>query len=328
MDIEQVKGITHTIAEKLRDIGINTVENLITYTTNELASMLNMKEEEVERFMIEAWRSKGYWFTPATELAEKMGEEEVFTTGSEAFDNLLGGGVHSRSITELIGKFGVGKTQVAYTVLVEALGSRPDITAVFFDSEKGFKDKRLKEIAAKRGYEPAELLKRVTVVPVLSSNHLMKTIKWANKLFEDERVKLLIVDSIIAPFRTDYPGREFTATRQQMLNRALHMLLSRAKAFNMAVVVTNQVVSSPQEVFSFDPLASEQPAGGNILAHTSQERIHIRKGRGDTRIVQLIDSSWLPPGECLFRITDKGIEDIEEKPRRAEAVAQKAYACA
>jgi len=313
VNIEELEGVTPAIASRLRDAGINTVENLITYTIDEVAEILGVKREEAERIMIEAWKAKGYWFTPAIEIARRIEEELVFTTGSRAFDELLGGGVRTRQITELIGRFGVGKTQTAYTILVEALGSNSDITAVFFDSERSFRDRRLREIAALRGYDSDNIMKRITVVPVLSSHHLMETIKWADKLFQDENVKILVIDSIIAPFRTDYLGRELLAPRQQMLNKTLRMLLQRAETFNMAVVVTNQVVSSPEQTYSYDPLAGESPAGGNILAHASQERIHIRKGKGNVRIARLIDSSWLPPGECMFVITDRGVEDVPEK---------------
>jgi len=37
------------------------------------------------------------------------------------------------------------------------------------------------------------------------------------------------------------------------------------------------------------------------------------------RIIKLFDSSWLPPGETTFRITEKGIEDIPEPEKTKEA---------
>jgi len=90
--------------------------------------MLGVGDDEVEEFLVEAWRRTGYWFTPAPELYKVRGEPEVYTTGSEALDNLLGGGVHTRSIKEFAGKYGVGKTQIAYIVLVNTLGER-DVAA-------------------------------------------------------------------------------------------------------------------------------------------------------------------------------------------------------
>lgn len=40
------------------------------------------------------------------------------STGSKAFDTLLGGGIESMSITEVFGEFRTGKTQIAHTLVV------------------------------------------------------------------------------------------------------------------------------------------------------------------------------------------------------------------
>ena len=40
------------------------------------------------------------------------------TTGSNALDEILGGGVETSSITELFGEFRTGKTQLAHTICV------------------------------------------------------------------------------------------------------------------------------------------------------------------------------------------------------------------
>ena len=40
------------------------------------------------------------------------------TSGSKELDNLLGGGFESNSITELIGEFRTGKTQICHTLCV------------------------------------------------------------------------------------------------------------------------------------------------------------------------------------------------------------------
>ena len=43
MNIEELEGVTPAIASRLRDAGINTVENLITYTIDEVAEILGVK---------------------------------------------------------------------------------------------------------------------------------------------------------------------------------------------------------------------------------------------------------------------------------------------
>ena len=66
-------------------------------------------------------------------------------------------------------------------------------------------------------------------------------------------VKLLIVDSIMATFRSDYCGRGELADRQQQLNQVLAQMKRCAEEWNVAVVMTNQVLT-----FSGHSVAAEQ----------------------------------------------------------------------
>jgi meiotic recombination protein DMC1 len=55
----------------------------------------------------------------------------------------------------------------------------------------------------------------------------------------------LIIDSATALFRTDFSGRGELSERQQKLGRMLSRLSKLASEFNIAVFITNQVVSDP-----------------------------------------------------------------------------------
>jgi DNA repair protein RadA len=82
--------------------------------------------------------------------------------------------------------------------------------------------------------------------------------------------EILAVDSIISLHRAEFTGRETLAEGQQRLNIMLHKLIRLAEVYNIAVVVTNQVRSQPDNFFSgtSDPI---RVAGGNVrvtLRHT------------------------------------------------------------
>ena len=64
--------------------------------------------------------------------------------------------------------------------------------------------------------------------------------------------KLVVIDSIISLHRAEFTGRGTLADRQQRLNSILHKLVRVAEIFNVAVVITNQVQSSPDTFFG-DP---------------------------------------------------------------------------
>jgi len=63
----------------------------------------------------------------------------------------------------------------------------------------------------------------------------------AQRLCEEKQYRIVIVDSIIALFRSDFTGRGELAERQQKLNQMLAKLMRIAEEFNIAVFITNQV---------------------------------------------------------------------------------------
>ncbi|MCJ7633340.1 hypothetical protein MUP77_13255, partial [Candidatus Bathyarchaeota archaeon] len=69
------------------------------------------------------------------------------------------------------------------------------------------------------------------------------------------------------------------------------------------------IQSNPQAFFG-DP---NRPAGGNILSHASTHRLYIRKGKANTRVIRVIDSSYLPEEATRFVITGSGVEDVADE---------------
>jgi DNA repair protein RadA len=114
------------------------------------------------------------------------------------------------------------------------------------------------------------------------------------------------VDSLTAHFRAEYSGRGQLADRQQRLNRYLHNLQKLAEQHNLAVYVTNQVMSDPAQMFG-DPTKA---IGGNIVGHACTFRMYIRRGKKDSRVIKLIDSPNLPDNETVFMIEESGLKDV------------------
>lgn len=140
-------------------------------------------------------------------------------------------------------------------------------------------------------------------------------VKDLGRYLNDFNAKLVIIDSIISLHCAEYLGRGTLADRQQRLNVILHKLIRLAEIFNIAIVITNQVQSSP-DIFFGDPTKA---TGWNILAHTSTYRIFLRKS-GDNRIANMTDSPYHPYSDIRFTINEKGIDDLEDHDRKLEGV--------
>lgn len=182
--------------------------------------------------------------------------------------------------------------------------------AAYIDTEGTFRPERLKQIAERFNLDPDEVCDNVIYARAFNSEHQMELITQIAAKFAEERgvYRILIVDSIIALFRSDYCGRGELAERQQKLNQMLSRLMKISEEFNVAVFITNQMQSDPGAGMSFVP-DPKKPVGGCILAHASTTRISLRKGRGETRIAKVYDSPDVCESEAVYAITEGGIQD-------------------
>ena len=156
------------------------------------------------------------------------------------------------------------------------------------------------------GANPEKALKNILVARAFNSDHQILLVDKINELIKDgEPIKLVIIDSLTAHFRAEFSGRGQLADRQQKLNRYLHNLMKLAEQHNLAVLVTNQVISNPAIMFG-DPTTA---VGGNIVAHMSTYRLYFRRGKAGSRVAKLIDSPNLPENETQFWLTQAGVKD-------------------
>ena len=133
-----------------------------------------------------------------------------------------------------------------------------------------------------------------------------KAKELADELKDTEKpVRLLIIDSATAHFRSEYVGRGTLSDRQQKINKHLHDALRFGDLNNAVVMITNQVQVRPDAFFG-DPT---RPIGGHIVGHTATFRIYLRKSKGEKRIARLVDSPNLPEAEAVFSVTKSGIRD-------------------
>lgn len=309
--IEDIPGIGPATAEKLREVGFHTVESLATATIKELMAV-GIGEKQAAKIISEARSSIALTFIKADELIKMRKNVLRLTTGSRALDELLGGGIETQTITEFYGEYGVGKSilchQLAVNVQLPVGRGGLDGGALYIDTEQTFRPEWILRMANHLGLDPDQVAQRIIYSEAYNSDHQILLLEKADKVIKENNVRLIIIDSLTAHFRSEYLGREMLAERQQKLNNHMHKLLRLARAFNAAAVVTNQVMSKPDQFFS----VGVEPVGGHVVAHTSHTRVFLRKTSGQVRIARLVSSPYLPEGERVFKITEEGIVDVPE----------------
>jgi DNA repair protein RadA len=310
--LEDLPKVGPATAQKLRAAGYHSIESVAAASSRELANATGISKERAHGLSQKAREVLQISFLTAEELLNQRKNVTRLTTNSKALDALLGGGIESQAILELIGEYGVGKTQICLTVCVTVQLPHErgglDGGVLYIDTEGTFRPERIIQIAQEMGVEHENLLKNITIGRAFNSDHQILMVEKAEKMTSDKDLKLIIVDSLISHFRAEYIGRESLTERQQKLNKHLHRLLRIAEIYNIPAIVTNQVVASPNAFFG----PPSKPAGGHILAHLSTNRVWLRKSKKNLRIAKIIDSSYLPASECRFSISEKGIEHVIE----------------
>jgi DNA repair protein RadB len=213
--------------------------------------------------------------------------------GNAVLDQLLGGGLEVRTITQFYGEPASGKSTICMIAAVTSL--RAGQTVVFIDSE-GFSIERFRQIA---GTDTEKIADRLFLFEPNDFEQQGIMIAEAEKILKVHKPGLLVMDSATALYRNDLErGRDSI----QMLTRQMIHLLGYSKRYDIPVIVTNQVyMDTVKNTFL--------GLGGTALEHISKVIIRLEKtDRIGFRRARLVKHRSQPEGASFeFEIVEDGI---------------------
>lgn len=235
-------------------------------------------------------------------------DEGRLRTNTILDDILGGGGLTAGKTVELYGEYAAGKSQILFTLTVEAASEG---LVIFIDVEDTFSRTRISQIAEERGKD----------VDKVNNNILLYTPNtWLEQLAIPTQLpdplpaplKLVVLDSAMALFRStpEFAGRSRLGKRQELIRFHLRQLKKLVKENGGIVAYSNQVYDKPVANAFLPDWASQVAVGGHSVWHIADFRIFLRKGPKNVRIARLVDNSELPPSERVFQINEKGIDDL------------------
>src|SRR6266702_1522357 len=305
--VTQETARKYEVVEDLPGVGPSTA------TVRELVPA-GIGEKQAAKNLGLARHSISLSYIRADELMKMKANVVRLTTGSKAFDELVGGGLETQTITEVYGEYGVGKSilchQLAVNVQLPLDKGGLNGGALYLDTEQTFRPEWIVRMAKSAGLEPTDAASRIIYSEAYNSDHQMLLLEKADQIIKDNNIRVIIIDSLTSHFRSEYLGREMLAERQQRLNNHMHRLIRLARGFNAVAIVTNQVIAKPDQFFA----NSVDAVGGHIVAHTSHTRVFLRRAaNGPIRLARLVSSPYLPEGERIIKVTEGGIVDVSEE---------------
>src|SRR3989344_4786235 len=147
ISLYDLPGVGAATAEKLIASGYTDLMSIATAPPSELIDATGMGDALAKKLIAIARSSLEMGFETGEELLKKREQVIKFTTGSQALDTLLGGGIETGAITECFGEFGSGKTQIGHTMAVRVQKQIPGAIVVYIDTENTFRPARIIQIA-------------------------------------------------------------------------------------------------------------------------------------------------------------------------------------
>lgn len=276
-------------------------------------------------------------------LVEHSVSSEKCSTGCPILDRTLGGGIPCNSVTEIVSESGCGKTQLCLQLLLScqlplSQGGLAS-SSLYLHSEFPFPIRRLHQLSQPNLYPNPNPLDNILIRPLHSADHLLDLLTSIDLLLANSPtqlpIKLIVIDSIAALFRSEFDNTPFDLNRRASLFfKISSKLKTQAKRFGLAVVVTNQVVdlvgSNGLRVGNLDCFYSSGrpvcPALGLSWANCVNSRLFLSRneeivgehtGSVDfvttqtKRHLHVVFAPHLPYSSCQFVILREGVFGVD-----------------
>ncbi|KAA3469402.1 DNA repair RAD51-like protein [Gossypium australe] len=323
---------------KLISAGYTSLSSLSSISSSDLARELKVSESEAMNILKVASHSRGSETSNAScsivegaqSAWDMLHDEESLmhiTTSSADLDNILGGGIHCKEVTEIgWSSLSVIVNSVLKYKLTTAFGSESIIFMLIggvpgIDTEGSFMVERAFQIAeaciedmseynrflrkdfqeCKIKMQPQDILENIFYFRICSYTEQIALINYLDKFLSEHKdvdmslwsqVKVIVVDSVTFHFRQDFDDM---ALRTRVLSGMALKLMNLAKRFSLAV----RLVCSCRDSWS----------------HTCTNRI-VLYWNGNERYAYIDKSPSLRSASAAYSVTARGIRNSSSSCKR------------
>lgn len=274
----------------LERAGISTFKQIMVLSVWDIKKLTNLRTDDIT-FLKNVVAD---YICPVSDTCNILskGNEIRVKTGCVEIDDLLKGGFRKGTLTEIYGESGSGKTLVA----IQAAAHNSSTGCVFICTEDLFPVKRFAQMKHDRPSLSSthDYGKNVYIEHITEAQNLLSCVRVRlPKLLEKFKPTLIVIDSVAAPFRSEYSNY---VQRAEDLRELAISLISLAQKYNMAVVCINQVTSS------FDGTDNILPTLGLAWSNMVSTRLCLKKTN------QIIHNSHLPlESKGKLKNTEQGV---------------------
>ncbi|XP_043777673.1 DNA repair protein XRCC3 isoform X3 [Cervus elaphus] len=332
MDLDRL-DLHPRIITAVKKAKLRSVKEVLHLSGPDLQRLTRLSSPDV-RLLLRAAASllQGHGVCTALHLLRQEGlfpqQHQRLSLGCPVLDALLRGGLPLDGITELAGRSSAGKTQLALQLCLAVQLPRQygglGAGAVYVCTEDAFPSRRLQQLIAQqqrlRADVPGDVISKIKFGHQIFIEHAADVDTLLHCVSEKVPVllargmaRLVVVDSVAAPFRCEFDGAALALRAQRLL--ALGAELRRLScAFRSPVLCVNQVTEALEEQDSVAGLPGMSPALGITWANQLLVRLLADRQRPEEaalappgRTLRVVFAPHLPPSSCSYTITSEGV---------------------
>ena len=322
--IESLKNfnITDKDIEKLKLLGINTIQSLHMTSRKSLLNIKGFTEKKVSNIFNGANKIEVFsLFQKGSDLVnQRYNNIRRISTGSRNLDNIIGGGFESNSITELIGEKNANITDFIHILTVNAKKQNSNNKIIFFDLENNFNKEKIISLAKEMNINRKNCLGNIILINEVDTfDDLMSKLNEISENNQCSECSLLIIDSLITIFQKLF--KETLIHKSQInnelgnkydieskLGKILTILKRISILYNMAIIIT-RIINDDENMNAQNDLIKSDPNIEIILNYECKTRLKFKKLKNDKIKCIVLNSPMISEQDCKFIITEKGIID-------------------
>uniref|UniRef100_A0A8C2LUM5 DNA repair protein XRCC3 n=1 Tax=Cricetulus griseus TaxID=10029 RepID=A0A8C2LUM5_CRIGR len=336
MDLDQL-DLNPRITAAIKKGRLRSVKEVLCYSGPDLQRLTSLSTHDVQHLLrVAALHLQGSRVLTALQLFQQREsfpeQHQRLSLGCPVLDQFLGGGLPLEGITDLAGRSSAGKTQLGLQLCLTVQFPRQygglEAGAVYICTEDAFPSKRLWQLIEQqqqlRTDVPGEVIQKIRFSNHIFIEHaadvdaLLECVsKRVPILLSRGMARLVVVDSVAAPFRCEYDAQAL-ATRAKHLQSLGAALRRLSSTFRSPVLCINQVAVPTLCLRAWDEHLS--PALGitwanQILMRLMVDRAHeddasMGLPRSPARTIRVLSAPHLPLSSCCYTVSAEGIRGI------------------
>lgn len=325
--IEALKNynINNKDIEKLKSIGIFTIQSLYMTSRKTLLNIKGFTEKKISFIFDIANKIEVYSLFQSGSDAMNARHKNIFriSTGSKNLDKILGGGLETNSLTEILGDNIANIIDIIHILCINTYKKYTDNKIIFVDLAHNYNQDKILNFAKCMKTNGKKCLENITLInDVDIYDELIDRLNEIAENDENKECSLIIIDSLIVIFQqlfryTLSHNKQFNSEIEikldieSKLGKVINILKRISQLYNISIVLTRNInnneqidnLSEKNDLISFDSNIEL------ILNYECKTRLKFRKIKNDIIKCRIINSPMISEEECKFIITEKGIVD-------------------